>query len=623
MATYDDKIVYGKDLVPYGQKIVDKMRGEVVDNLNSTDTNHPLSANQGKILNEGKLSKNGDTMNGQLKIAIDSKRGADSVLLYRDGVWVGTFGAGADDFFIANAQSHKTIQLKNNGECFYPADNLPTEAKEVVGAITELKNNKLEKGNYGGTAQDLKRDIDSKEPSIVKKSGFNLEKSDGIAYDSGDTLATSRAVKRAYDKGIEALDVANTKLNKTDKAESSKVADKLSSPKTISLSGDVSGSATFDGSSNSTINTTLNGIDASKITSGTINIDRLPHGALERLTVVENDNARFNLTKEQVQNGDTVKVMDTQKMYFVKDDTQLSNDNGYEEYTVGKATAVEWSGVQGKPSEFPPSAHNQASSTINSMNGYSKQEYGAISPSDSLNQAIGKLEGGLNSKLDKSGGEIYGQLKLKYNGMKRILLNDGGDTPYALFGSDGGSGDLLIRNERTGKQIILKGNEETYIDAPNLQTTSKNIVDGINEVNNKKFEMKGQITVDQANSLSLSNGLYDARGTIAGGIGGSGFYNLLNYGEYSSNNSKTQMAFPYYHNDDKSEMFFRTAAASGWRVGGWCRVWHSNNFDPNTKLSTNGGTISGNVTVQSNIVCNKKISAQSIIINGWELTIEE
>lgn len=327
MATYDDKIVYGKDLVPYGQKIVDKMRGEVVDNLNSTDTNHPLSANQGKILNE----------------------------------------------------------------------------------------NKLEKGSYSGTASKLKNEIDSKEPKITKNSGFNKNKSDSINSDSSDTLATSKAVKEVYDKSTEALSVANSKLSKMDKAESSKVADKLASPKTISLSGDISGSTTFDGSSNSTINTTLNGIDASKITSGTINIDRLPHGALERLTVVENDSARFELTKEQVQNGDTVKVMDTQKMYFVKDDAQLSNDNGYEEYTVGKATAVEWSGVQGKPSVFPPSAHSQSSDTINSMDGYNKQGYSAISPSDSLNTAIGKLEGGVDAKLDRSGGTISGNLTVADN----------------------------------------------------------------------------------------------------------------------------------------------------------------------------------------------------------------
>lgn len=51
---------------------------------------------------------------------------------------------------------------------------------------------------------------------------------------------------------------------------------KLTTPRTIALTGAVSGSTTFDGSSNVSINSTLANIDASKITSGTLNADRLP-----------------------------------------------------------------------------------------------------------------------------------------------------------------------------------------------------------------------------------------------------------------------------------------------------------------------------------------------------------
>lgn len=47
-------------------------------------------------------------------------------------------------------------------------------------------------------------------------------------------------------------------------------ATKLATPRVIAIAGAVSGSATFDGSSNVSINSTLNGFDASKITSGTI-----------------------------------------------------------------------------------------------------------------------------------------------------------------------------------------------------------------------------------------------------------------------------------------------------------------------------------------------------------------
>lgn len=114
-------------------------------------------------------------------------------------------------------------------------------------------------------------------------------------------------------------------------------------------------------------NADITAIDASKITSGTISIDRLPQGALERCVVVADDTARFALTTSNVQKGDTVKVSGTGKMYFVVDDTNLSSEAGYEVYTAGSATSVPWSGVTGKPSTFTPSAHTQAISTITGL----------------------------------------------------------------------------------------------------------------------------------------------------------------------------------------------------------------------------------------------------------------
>lgn len=122
----------------------------------------------------------------------------------------------------------------------------------------------------------------------------------------------------------------------------------------------------------SEINTKLNGkansshthgngditsLDAGKITSGTISIDRLPQGALERLIIVADDTARFKLTSKTVQKGDTVKVTATSKMYYVVDESKLSTEEGYEVYTAGSATSVPWSGVTGKPSTYTPSSH--------------------------------------------------------------------------------------------------------------------------------------------------------------------------------------------------------------------------------------------------------------------------
>lgn len=108
----------------------------------------------------------------------------------------------------------------------------------------------------------------------------------------------------------------------------------------------------------------ITSLDAGKITSGTISIDRLPHGALERLTVVTDDTARFKLTSSNVQKGDTVKVTSTGKMYYIVDETKLSSEDGYEVYAAGTAASVPWSGVTGKPSTYTPSSHTHTKSEV-------------------------------------------------------------------------------------------------------------------------------------------------------------------------------------------------------------------------------------------------------------------
>lgn len=104
-------------------------------------------------------------------------------------------------------------------------------------------------------------------------------------------------------------------------------------------------------------------LDASKLT-GTISIDQLPHGALERLVVVATDTDRLALTIDDIQKGDTVKVTATEKLYFVVDDTKLDSEDGYEIYTTSTATAVDWSGVTNKPDAFVPTTHTHLKSEI-------------------------------------------------------------------------------------------------------------------------------------------------------------------------------------------------------------------------------------------------------------------
>jgi hypothetical protein len=62
--------------------------------------------------------------------------------------------------------------------------------------------------SIANTAQST---ADGKEPAFSKKSGFNLDKSNSVSSTSSSTLATSSAARTAYNKGVEALNMANTK----------------------------------------------------------------------------------------------------------------------------------------------------------------------------------------------------------------------------------------------------------------------------------------------------------------------------------------------------------------------------------------------------------------------------
>jgi len=166
-------------------------------------------------------------------------------------------------------------------------------------------------------------------------------------------------------------------------------ATKLATPRVIAIAGAVSGSATFDGSSNVSINSTLNGFNASKITSGTISearlpnipIEKLPAGALERMFVVESQTAAIDAVKAgTIQEGDVVQIGNGGLMYFCIDDAATTFGNAFKEFTAGSATSVPWSGVTGKPTfatVATSGSYNDLSNkpTIPSLSGYATQSW--------------------------------------------------------------------------------------------------------------------------------------------------------------------------------------------------------------------------------------------------------
>lgn len=147
-------------------------------------------------------------------------------------------------------------------------------------------------------------------------------------------------------KGLEGDNAIWERVNDNGDAETTK---KLFTAINLTLAGEVTGTVKTDLSKNVSINTTVQPMDASKIISGVFDLDRIPKGAIERMVVVPNKAARFALTLEEVQNGDTVKEVDTKLMYYVVDNTKLSTEEGYEVYQAGRAAACPWTGVEGKP----------------------------------------------------------------------------------------------------------------------------------------------------------------------------------------------------------------------------------------------------------------------------------
>lgn len=149
----------------------------------------------------------------------------------------------------------------------------------------------------------------------------------------------------------------NVTVTKAALPTNAETATKLATPRVIAIAGAISGSATFDGSSNVSINSTLNGFDASKITSGTLNADRLPEipiskipaAAMERLYVVESQSAAMSLT---IQEGDVVQIGSGGPMYFCVSESASTFATKFKVFTAGAATSVPWSGVTNAPTKL-------------------------------------------------------------------------------------------------------------------------------------------------------------------------------------------------------------------------------------------------------------------------------
>ena len=76
---------------------------------------------------------------------------------------------------------------------------------------------------------------------------------------------------------------------------------------------------------------------ASLDSNGLVPLNQLPPESIERVYTVPTEAARLALTTDEVQNGDTVRVISTDKLYLVIDDSKLDQAAGYQVYNAEKA----------------------------------------------------------------------------------------------------------------------------------------------------------------------------------------------------------------------------------------------------------------------------------------------
>lgn len=127
---------------------------------------------------------------------------------------------------------------------------------------------------------------------------------------------------------------------------------------------------------------TVSYIDLSKTTfKGKISLDNIPAGALERMEIVASTDAMLLLTVAKVQQGDLIKVKAEkpadQKVYYVKDASKLSTDgttpgtmDAFEEFPMGTAASVPWSGVTGAPdfaNLYAPKNHTHTAAEVGAV----------------------------------------------------------------------------------------------------------------------------------------------------------------------------------------------------------------------------------------------------------------
>ena len=272
-------------------------------------------------------------------------------------------------------------------------------------------------------------------------------------------------------------------------------------------------------------------LDASKITSGTIDIARLPKGALERLVKVADQAARYALTTDDVQLGDTVQQLDTGVMYVVTDETKLDSANGYTEFTAGAASSVPWTGVTGKPNDYPPSSHTHTKSQITDF-----PALATVATSGSYND-LSNIPASF-TPASHTHGNITNDGKVGTTANKPLITGTGGVVQAGSFG--------------TAANTFCEGNDSRLSDArtPVAHThTKSDVTDLFNSANTWSAEQTFSQTIqgnaatasafDTAKSITLT-------GAVTGTVSGTNSWKIVTVLKTGSARTGGTVTNPYF-----------------------------------------------------------------------------
>jgi len=299
------------------------------------------------------------------------------------------------------------------------------------------------------------------------------------------------------------------------------------------VSSDLGG--TSSGGAVVTIN--IPGLDASAITSGTIDISHLPQGALERIVTVADQAARYKLTTDNVQLGDTVKQTDTGVMYIVVDESNLGNANGYMEYaasTAVKATSadsaaklttarnIKLTGNVTGSASFNGTADASIATTIGSGVITSAMiKDGTIAAEDvGFNYAGSSSKGGVATSAAK----VTNALTIKTNGTTKATFNGSAATSIDILASDvgalplsGGTMTGAITSNVSGTGFIGTASSALSANSAAKLTTARTIQTNLASTSTASFDGTANITPGVTGVLPIANGgTGNANGLAAG-----------------------------------------------------------------------------------------------------------